>query len=174
MASYNIENDSIGGYPALGAGFGGGGYGLLIILLLFFAIFMGGGGLFGCRREGRDHDILDDVSGRGPSNCNIEKEVIKGNAAVIENQNCIYEKQQAQMLTDAKLKISQLETEKCIEKNIMQSNYGLQEQLNWIKYHMAQKPPEYATTFVPTGCTIPCNLGERFERRDRDRDCCFC
>ena len=117
MASYQVENDIVGtgGLGGFG-GVGGSGVGLVILLLLFFAIFSRDGGLFGGGKHdgGYNHNILEDVRGRGPSSCEIEKEILVGNNKIIENQNCLYEKGQAEKLYDAKLKISQLETEKYI------------------------------------------------------------
>jgi len=114
MANMNYEIDNIGGGLGGLGGFGGGGFGLIIILLLFFAIFSGGG-LFGRHDNHYDggHKACD-----GTSNCQIDKDVwvtsLESKQAIIDNQNNLYERGQAEKLYDAKLKISQLETEKYI------------------------------------------------------------
>ena len=116
MATYSVENDIVGGGGLGGlGGFGGGGFGLIIILLLFFAIFSGGG-LFGNRHDGHydgGHKSCDVVS-----NCQIDKDVwvtgLENKQAIIDNQNNLYERGQAEKLYDAKLKINQLETERYI------------------------------------------------------------
>ena len=160
MASMNYEVDQIGGGLGGIGGFGG-GYGIVILLLLFFAIFSNGG-LFG-RRDGHDghnYGILDDVRGRGPSSCEIEKELLVGNSKIIENQNCIYEKQQNAMLYDAKLKISQLETEKYIGAAITGAIHPVNDKLCWLENHVAIKPEVFARADVQCLQPIP-GCGDR-------------
>jgi len=152
MATYSVENDIVGGGLGLG-GLGGGGVGLVILLLLFFAIFSRGGGLFGGGHDGGyNHAILDDVRGRGPSSCEIEKEILKGNSDIIANQNNLYEKGQAEKLYDAKLKINQLET----EKYIAAGNAGIMQEL----YKKANAPQVYAQAALQCLQPVP-GCGDR-------------
>ena len=125
----------------------------MIVLLILFALFSGNGGLFG-KHDGGRHEILDDVRGRGPSSCEIEKELLVGNNKIIENQNALFEKGQAEKLYDAKLKISQLET----EKYIAAGNAGIMQEL----CKKADAPRVYARADVQCLQPIP-GCGDRRE-----------
>jgi hypothetical protein len=135
MASqmYNNE-DNIGGGGIGGmGGIGGGGIGIIILLFLFFAIFCGGG-LFGKHGDHspREHSGQGGGCG-GVSNCQIDKDVVvsaleskagilaemnANQSATIANQNAIQAYNQAETLSDWKMRYFQ---EKCLNDNQAQT-----------------------------------------------------
>lgn len=147
---YNIENESVGG--GLGNGlFGGGSWGLIILLFLFFAIFCGGG-LFGRDRERveepRNWQIERDVLESRYSNANLTS---TSTAEVIANQNAIDQRRADRELVDAKNTIAQMQTIAAITERCRHTD----EEVGWIKSHMAQKPEVYATAYLPSGVSYP-------------------
>lgn len=99
MASYQVENDIVGGSGFGGFGGFGGSCGFLVVLLILFAVFSGGG-IFGRHDgHGKDHDRdFDELRSRftNPcncvSNCQIDKDVVTSRDAGILEQKSIYEK----------------------------------------------------------------------------------
>lgn len=159
--NYSSEVENIGG------GFGGmnsggmGGWGFIIFFFLLFMIFSGGG-LFNNKRE--DHDHYNVRNNCEPSPCAIDRDILvtahdnelmtlAQTEKIINNQNNIYEKQQTQLLNDKNMENYFLKGQLA---DVAQ-NAPILNKLNWLESHVAIKPPEYAQTYVPTGCAIPCN-----------------
>lgn len=148
--NYNIENESVGG--GLGGGlFGGGSWGLIILLFLFFAIFCGGG-MFGQGRERidepRNWQIERDVLESRYSNANLTS---TSTAEIIANQNAIQARNTETALTDAKNTIAQMQTIAAITERCRHTD----DEIGWIKNHMAEKPPVYAEAYLQSGVRYP-------------------
>lgn len=163
MASYEVNNDSVGGWGGFG-GFGGGGCGILIFLLILFAVFRHDGGLFGGGRHHDGHRGHEDVcgAGRGPNNYLVDRDVLLSKQDIINHQNDIYEKQQNRLIIERDMKIQSLEG----QIGLGHALAPIKDELNFIKCHMLPKPPIFGEGFVPNGCRVPC--GERRERRECD------
>lgn len=149
--NYNVENESIGGNGLGGLGFGGGSWGLIILLFLFFAIFCGGG-LFGRERDGREEprnwQIERDVLESRYSNANLTS---TSTAEVIANQNAIDQRRADRELVDAKNTIAQMQTIASITERCRHTD----DEVSWIKHHMAEKAPTYAAAYLPSGVSYP-------------------
>lgn len=151
MANYTVDNDIVGG-GGLGNGvFGGGMWGLVILLFLFFAIFSGGG-LFGRDRERveepRNWQIERDVLESRYSNANLTS---TSTAEVIANQNAIDQRRADRELVDAKNTIAQMQTIASITERCQHTD----DEVCWIKNHMATKPEVYASAYLPSGVNYP-------------------
>lgn len=191
MASYNIENDSIGPGIGGGLGWGGGGIGFLIIILLFFACFSGGGLFGGCRdghRGGYDgyeyfHGKFTDCC--GTSNCQIDKDVLTSRDAGIIEQNKIYERELEQKISEQNMVIQEQKQQLFVGGIFGKLEKELACKFNQIEAQLATKPnqvPVYAATV--DSCTQPQrNCYDRFreygygygrDRRDDRDDCCWC
>lgn len=184
MASYQVENDIVGG-PGFG-GFGGfgGGCGLLVVLLILFAVFSGGG-IFGRHDgHGKDHDRdFDELRSRftNPcgcvSNCQIDKDVVTSRDAGILEQNKIYEKQLEQKVSEQNMTIMEQKNQLFLNAQFAELSENLNAKFGMIERELDHKPnvtPVFAKTV--DACTTPqLNCFDRFRegRRDRD-DCCFC
>lgn len=186
MASYSIENDSIGGGGLGGLGFGGGGIvSLIIVLLLLFAVFSGGG-LFGRRDGGREHDRdFDELRSRftNPcncvSNCQIDKDVVTSRDAGIIEQQRIYEKGLERDVLERDMTIQAKDQQLFVGGLFAELKEGLNARFGAIERELEHKPsavPHWAQT-VDACSQRQFNCGERFRERDgrRDRDdFCFC
>lgn len=152
MASYNIENDdNIGGGGWGGLGFGGGSWGFIILLFLFFAIFSGGGNLFSrheTREEPKNWQIERDVLESRYSNANL---TAAGTAEIIANQNAIDQRRADRELVDAKNQIAQMQTVAALSARAQVTD----NEVAWIKNHMAEKPPVWAAGYMPAGLGYP-------------------
>lgn len=149
MANYTVDNDIVGG-GGLGNGlFGGGSWGLIIILFLFFAVFTGGG-LFGRERveEPRNWQIERDVLESRYSNANLTS---AGTAEIVANQNAIDQRRADRELVDAKNTIAQMQTIASITERCQHTD----DEICWIKNHMAEKPPVYAEAYLQSGVRYP-------------------
>jgi len=188
MASYSIENDSIGGGGLGGLGFGGGGIGFLIIILLFFACFSGGG-LFGGRcGEGHNHDRdFDEVRSRlvNPcgcvSNCQIDKDVVTSRDAGIIEQNKIYEKNLERKLIEKDMVIQEQKNQLFVSGMFAELQENLNAKFGCLEKEIERKP-NAVPHFVKTvdSCVQPqLNCFDRFREfggrdRGRDDDCGWC
>ena len=144
MASYVNEVDSVNG-GGFGGGMGG-GWGLIIFFLFLFAIFSGKRGLFGGGGDDYQHKC-------GPSNCELDRDIIDGkyqneknttaNAdRIIANENNHYNNEQAEKLNDSKMENYFLKGQLGDIANLA----PIKAELSYIMNHMAIKRPEYACT----------------------------
>jgi len=180
MASYSIENDSIGG-GGLGWGLGGGGgLGFLIIILLFFACFSGGG-LFGGRcGEGHNHDRdFDEVRSRftNPcccvSNCQIDKDVVTSRDAGIIEQNKIYEKNLERKLLEKDMVIQEQKNQLFVSGMFAELQENLNAKFGMIERELEHKPnvtPVFAETV--SACVRGIDRCGRGDRDDRGNGWC--
>jgi len=185
MASYDVNNDIVGG-GGLGFGGFGGGCGLLVVLLILFAVFSGGG-LFG-RHDGHHDDWHRDFfAGKfpccdGTSNCQIDKDVLTSRDAGIIEQNKLYEKNLERKILERDMIIQEQKNQLFVGGMFGNLEKELACKFNMIEAQLERKPnvvPHYAKTV--DACVQPqMNCFDRFRefgdgRRDRDRDdCCFC
>lgn len=183
MASYELNNDSVGGFGGFG-GFGG-GCGLLVVLLILFAVFSGGG-LFGRGEHGRDHDRdFDEIRSRFTnkcgcvSNCEIDRDVLTSRDAGIIEQKSIYEKQLQQKINEQTAVIMEQKNQLFLNAQFAELTENLNAKFNCLEREIEKRPaavPHFAKTV--DACVQPqLNCFDRFRERDgrRDRDdCCFC
>jgi len=183
MASYQVENDIVGG-GGLGFGGFGGGCGLLVVLLILFAVFSGGG-LFGHREcgHGREHDRdFDELRSRFTSpcccvsNCQIDKDVVTSRDAGIIEQKSIYEKGLEQKLIERDMVIQEQKNQLFVSGMFAELQENLNAKFGMIERELEHKPnvtPVFAKTV--DACTQPqLNCFDRFRDGRRDRDDCGC
>lgn len=176
MASYQVENDIVGGYPGVG-GFGGfgGGCGLLVVLLILFAVFSGGG-LFG-RHDGH-HDGYGRRDCDYVSNCMVDKDVVTSRDAGIIEQNRIYEKNLERKLLEKDMIIQEQKNQLFVGGMFANLEKELNCKFNSIEEQLDRKPnavPHFAKTV--DACVQPqMNCFDRFREygRDRDEGCNWC
>lgn len=186
MASYQVENDIVGGSGFGGFGGFGGGCGLLVVLLILFAVFSGGG-LFGRHDgHGRDHDRdFDELRSRFTSpcccvsNCQIDKDVVTSRDAGILEQHKILEQNLERKLIERDMIIQEQKNQLFVGGMFAELQEKLNCKFNAIEEQLDRKPnavPHFAKTV--DACVQPqMNCFDRFRERDgrRDRDdCCFC
>jgi len=186
LASYQVENDIVGG-GGLGFGGFGGGCGLLVVLLILFAVFSGGG-LFGRHDgHGRDHDRdFDEIRSRFTnkcgcvSNCEIDRDVLTSRDAGIIEQKSIYEKQLQQKINEQTAVIMEQKNQLFLNAQFAELTENLNAKFNCLEREIEKRPaavPHFAATV--DGCVQPQrNCFEKFRefgegRRDRDEHC-FC
>lgn len=188
MASYQVENDIVGGGGlGFGGGFGG-GCGLLVVLIILFAVFSGGG-LFGrrdCDHDDRHDRDFDELRSRftNPcgcvSNCQIDKDVVTSRDAGIIEQKCIYEKQLQAKISEQNGIIQEQKNQLFLSGMFSELQENLNARFGMIEKELEHKPnvvPVFAETVSACVRDVDRCGGERFERRrfrDRDDDCCFC
>lgn len=190
MASYDVNNDIVGGggWGGFGGGFGG-GCGLLVVLLILFAVFSGGG-IFGrCRDGERDHDRdFDEIRSRFTnkcgcvSNCEIDRDVLTSRDAGILEQHKILEQNLERKLIERDMIIQEQKNQLFVGGMFANLEKELACKFNAIEEQLDRKPnavPHFAKTV--DACVQPQqNCFDRFRESrffdrggDRD-DCCFC
>lgn len=173
MASYQVENDIVGGAPGWG-GFGGfgGGCGLLVVLLILFAVFSGGG-LFGRRCDDHDDWHRDFFAGKfseccGTSNCQIDKDVLTSRDAMILEKNL------ERKLLERDMIIQEQKNQLFVGGMFANLEKELSCKFNAIEEQLDRKPnavPHFAKTV--DACVQPqMNCFDRFRESRFDRDEC--
>lgn len=173
MASYQVENDIVGGGGLGWGGLGGGGCGLLIVLLILFAVFSGGG-LFG-RRDGHEEHFNGHCI--GTSNCTIDKDVLTSRDAGIIEQKSIYEKGLERKIIERDMVIQEQKNQLFVGGMFAELKEGLNQKFGMIEAQLSRKPdvvPSYAKTV--DSCVQPqLNCFDRFREHGHDRDDgCWC
>lgn len=145
--------------------------GVAFIVIFFLLIF----GLFGLgKRDGVGYAGGYDYDGYGkcgPSNCQIDKDVIKGTCDVIKDNHDIYEKQQAEKLAALAMEIQTLKTEKYVDCALDKTNSAIGmvgREVEKLSCETLKRPPVWGEAVVPCGVEFPHREFRGCGRGDRD------